>query len=185
MVDRVVVTAGPWISRLVPQLAPALHVTKQQYAYLRIARNAASFAPGRFPVWIDAGEVTGGEVYGFPSDGRVEGVKFAVHVEGAPVDPDNVRREVDEAALDVLRAYAAERLPDLSGEVVAAKACLYTNTPDHDFVIGEENGIVFVSGCSGHGFKFTVLLGQIAAELATGRKPAIDLSKFAAARFAC
>lgn len=184
VVDRVVITAGPWIDRLVPALKPALHVTKQQYAYLRIARNATNFAPGRFPVWIDAGGVSGGEMYGFPSDGSIDGVKFAVHLEGAPVDPDFANREVEPAALDALREYARERMPDLSGEVVAAKTCLYTNTPDKDFVVGEKRGIVHVSGCSGHGFKFTVLLGKIAAELATGAKPTIDLSRFSAARFA-
>ena len=183
VVDRVVVMAGPWISRLVPQLAKSLHVTKQQYAYLRIARNAAQFAPGRFPVWIDAGGVTGGEMYGFPSDGRVEGVKFAAHLEGSAVNPDEMNREVEQAALEALRDYARERMPDLSGEVVAAKICLYTNTPDHDFVIGEERGVIFISGCSGHGFKFTVLLGKIAADLAVGAKPAFDLSRFSTKRF--
>ncbi len=184
VVDRVVVTAGPWISRLVPQLAKALHVTKQQYAYLSIARNAENFTPGRFPVWIDAGGVTGGEMYGFPSDGRIEGIKFAAHLEGAAVNPDTMNREVEPAALEALREYARERMPDLSGEVVVAKTCLYTNTPDHDFVIGEERGIVHVSGCSGHGFKFTVLLGRIAAELVMGNRPNFELSRFAASRFA-
>lgn len=183
VVDRVVVTAGPWMDRLVPSLKPLLQVTKQQYAYLRIARNAAQFAPGQFPVWIDAGGVTGGEMYGFPSDGQIGGVKFAAHLEGAPVNPDAMNREVEPAALDFLRAYARERMPDLSGEVVAANTCLYTNTPDKDFVIGQTRDIVYVSGCSGHGFKFTVLLGKIAADLALGAKPAFDLSRFSAARF--
>lgn len=184
VVDRIVVTAGAWIDRLVPALKPALQVTKQQYAYLRIARNAAQFAPGRFPVWIDAGGVTGGEMYGFPSDSRVEGVKFAAHLEGAPVNPEAMNREVEPAAIEALRQYARERMPDLSGDVAAAKTCLYTNTPDKDFVIGEERGIVHVSGCSGHGFKFTVLLGKIAADLALGHRPAFDLSRFSASRFA-
>jgi sarcosine oxidase len=184
VVDRVVVTAGAWIDKLVPALKPALHVTRQQYAYLRIARDAANFAPGKFPVWIDAGGVTGGEMYGFPSDGRVEGVKFAAHLEGEPVNPETMSREVEPAGIEALREYARERMPDLLGEVVAAKTCLYTNTPDKDFIIGEERGIVYVSGCSGHGFKFTVLLGKIAADLAVGAKPAFDLSRFSASRFA-
>lgn len=183
VVDRVVVTAGPWMDRLVPALKPALRVTKQQYAYLRIARDAAQFAPGRFPVWIDAGGTTGGAVYGFPADGRIEGVKLAVHVEGEAVNPDAMNREVEPAAIEALRQYARERMPDLSGEVTAAKSCLYTNTPDKDFIIGEERGIVYVSGCSGHGFKFTVLLGKLAAQLALGEAPAFDLSRFSAARF--
>jgi monomeric sarcosine oxidase len=181
-VDRVVVTAGPWIERLVPELAGKLHVTRQQYAYLRIARNADRFVPGRFPVWIDAGKASGGEMYGFPSDGRIEGIKFAAHIEGIAVDPDSVSRDVDETALGVLRAYAAQRMPDLSPEVAHAQTCLYTNTRDKDFVIGEQRGIVHVSGCSGHGFKFTVLLGQIAAKLALGENPGLDLSRFSAGR---
>lgn len=183
VVDRVVVTAGPWIDRLLPALKPRLRVTKQQYAYLRIARNAGLFAPGRFPVWIDAGGTTGGAMYGFPADGRIEGIKLAAHLEGEIVNPDAMNREVEPDAIEALRQYARERMPDLSSEVVSAKSCLYTNTPDKDFIIGKERGIVFVSGCSGHGFKFTVLLGKVAAQLALGEAPAFDLSRFSAMRF--
>ncbi len=200
--DAAIVTAGPWMGRLLARLGLPLTVTQQEIVYLRVARNAERFAPARFPVWIDAGAL----MYGIPMDGRVEGVKVGAHHLGAVVDPDGPPRAVEEAAVRAVAAYAAERFPDLAAEATHAQACLYTNTPDEDFIVDHVPGapnIWLVSGCSGHGFKFTVLLGKIAAELATdgevrgagtvspgaGRAASLgpphsrDLARFALARF--
>ena len=73
--DRAIVTAGAWMNSLLAHLALPLQVTRQQIVYLRAARNTAQFAPENFPVWIDAAAL----YYGFPSDGHIEGVKFASH----------------------------------------------------------------------------------------------------------
>ena len=181
--DRVIVTAGAWIGRFFPELHLPLAVTRQEIAYLGVARNQEGFAPGRFPVWIDAGE----KFYGFPSDDQIEGIKLAANHPGVPVDPDHVERVVEEAWLAKVIEYASRRMPDLAPRVTAASTCLYTNTPDEHFILdrtpGTEN-IWLASGCSGHGFKFTVLLGKIMADLATGGAYPRDLSRFSARRFA-
>jgi glycine/D-amino acid oxidase-like deaminating enzyme len=200
--DAAIVTAGPWMGRLLARLGLPLTVTRQEIVYLRVARNAERFAPARFPVWIDAGAL----MYGIPMDGRVDGVKVGAHHLGAVVDPDRRPSAVEEAAVRRVAAYAAERFPDLAAEATHTQACLYTNTPDEDFIVDRVPGapdIWLVSGCSGHGFKFTVLLGKIAAELATEGKArgagaaslgeeraaslgplhARDLARFALARF--
>lgn len=186
VVDRVLVTAGAWTGLLLSDLRLPLQPTRQQYIYLRIARNAESFAVGRFPVWIDAGDEHRPIMYGFPAEGHTDGVKFASDARVEPIEPDALNRTVDASYSAALRAYAAERMPDLSGEVTYAHACLYTNTPDHDFIVDSvpgRPGVFLISACSGHGFKFTVLMGRIGADLVAGHSPPFDLSRFSLSRF--
>ena len=185
--DAAIVTAGPWMRTLLAEAKLPLVVTRQELIYLRIARGARDFEPDRLPVWIDAATYD----YGFPSDGVVPGVKLGLHRRGETVDPDAVRMTVDDEFIRRRLAYAAARLPDLAGEVTHAQVCLYTNTPDEDFIVDEAPGLPgvwLVSGCSGHGFKFTALLGKTAAELATGncdRSSMLgELSRFSLDRFA-
>jgi len=180
--DRVIVTAGAWMQGLFADLHLPLRVTRQEIVYLRIAQHSKYFEPGILPVWIDAGE----GYYGFPDDGQIEGVKFAAHTLGEETDPEAVRRERDETIIARAVDYASIRLPDLSSTVTYSQVCLYTNTPDEDFIIDQAPNaphVWLVSGCSGHGFKFTVLLGHIAATLATDGIYARDLSRFSLARF--
>lgn len=180
--DGVIVTAGAWMHSLFADLQLPLRVTRQEIVYLGIARHSKYFGPGTLPVWIDAGA----NYYGFPDDSQIEGVKLAAHTLGEETNPDHVRRERDDAVIARARDYASQRLPDLSSTVTHSQVCLYTNTPDEDFIIDrmpDAPGVWLVSGCSGHGFKFTILLGHIAATLATGGAYARDLSRFSLQRF--
>jgi sarcosine oxidase len=181
--DRLVVTAGPWTGRLLaPWVRLPLTVTRQQYAHFTVTGERAAFAPERFPVWIDMADY----YYGFPEHDGIPGAKVALHVPGPPHDPDSPDREPSEADNAVLRNYVERRLPEAAGPVTLAKVCLYTMTPDSDFIVDRLPGdprVVFIGGLSGHGFKFTVLLGRIAADLALERDPGHDLSRFALARF--
>ncbi|HZO89416.1 MAG TPA: N-methyl-L-tryptophan oxidase [Chthonomonadaceae bacterium] len=183
--DRLLLTAGPWTG---PQLAKLgvqapLVVTRQPYIHLQPARNAADFEPERFPPWIDA---TAPITYGLPRLGDLPGVKIGLHDGGQITTPETVDRRVREEDRAAVRRYAAARFPWLSPEVVYEKVCLYTNTPDEDFIVDAVPGLpgaFVISGCSGHGFKFTPLLGQIAADLATGTPVPYELSRFRLARF--
>jgi len=185
-VERVLVTAGAWTGSLLAPLQLPLQPTRQQYGYLRIAAHAEFFQPDRFPVWIDAGNNGRSSFYGFPADGHIDGVKFAWNDRDDPVDPDDVNCNVDNDYTEALQRYAAVRMPDLSSDVVYAKTCLYTDTPDRDFVIDavpDKPGVFMISACSGHGFKFTVLMGRIGADLVSGKTPPYDLSRFSLSRF--
>ena len=181
--DRAVVCAGPWSRALLSQLDLPLRVTRQQYVHLRPTSDARSFEAGAMPIWIDAGE----NWYGFPHHGDVEGVKIASHDFGDTVDPDDVDRTIDEALIARTREYARRRFPALSGgEVAFAKTCLYTVSPDEDFIVDAVRavpGCYFVTGCSGHMFKFGSLLGAVAADLASDREPRADISRFRLDRF--
>jgi sarcosine oxidase len=182
--DRAVICAGPWSASALPQLDLPVRVTRQQYAHFAPVRDAESFEPGEFPIWIDAAE----NWYGFPRHGDVAGVKFASHDFGPAIDPDDAERAIDEREIARARAYARRRLPALAdGDVVFAKTCLYTVTPDEDFIVDAVDaipGCAFVAGCSGHAFKFGTLLGAIAADIALDRPPRADVSRFRLARFA-
>lgn len=180
--DSVLITAGPWTGKLLADQGLPLVVTRQEIVYLRIARKVESFQPDRFPVWIDASSYE----YGFPSDGAIAGVKIAAHRRGERVDPDSVRRTVDETYIAERVAYARVRFPDLDSAPVYAQVCLYTNTPDEGFIVDavpDLPGVWLVSGCSGHGFKFTVLLGKIGASLISGRRIDLDPARFSLSRF--
>jgi monomeric sarcosine oxidase len=180
--DSVIVTAGAWSGKLFARLNIPFTPTLQQVVYLNIARNAEWFEAARFPVWVDNTL----NYYGFPSDGRIEGIKFASHEHGERIDPDGARDGVDDAYIQRAVKYAAIRMPDLGPELSYAHTCVYTNTPDDEFVfdqVPDAPNVWLVSGCSGHGFKFTVLLGKMAADLATGRSPSHDISRLSMRRF--
>ncbi len=164
--DSVIVTAGPWIGKLLKTLDLPVRTALRQVVYLAIGTGHENFVPGKLPVWIEHPS----DFYGFPSDGIVSGVKVASHDAGFDFDPSMPGRPVMEEALEQVRRHALERFPGLSGEIVTSQSCLYTITPDERFIVDHASvsrRVVVCSGCSGHGFKFTVLLGKVAAEMAT------------------
>jgi len=181
-----IVAAGPWLKLLLPGLPVAIRATRQVSGWFEPREgDAGMFAGGRFPVFLLQNQH--GIYYGFPSDGT-KGVKVAKHHHfDEAVDPDRYDRKVspdDEAAI---RAVLKAHLPGTDGRLLAAKTCLYTMTPDGDFLIDRLPGhpqIVVASPCSGHGFKFAPVIGEILADLATSGATAHDISRFSLARFA-
>ncbi|RYG67971.1 N-methyl-L-tryptophan oxidase [bacterium] len=182
--DRLLICAGPWTGPLLANLGivSPLQVVRKTYLHLEPQRNAADFEVGRFPVWIDADSLA----YGFPRLGEVPGVKIAFHGGGEVVTADEVKRGMGEEERLEFLDYAAQRFPDLSARVSYEKVCLYTNTPDEDFIVdrvpGLDNAFV-MGGTSGHGFKFGPLLGEIGMGLLTGGTVLYDLSRFSIDRF--
>jgi len=162
--DRVLLTAGAWLPKLLPELNLPLTVTRQTYAYFALHADAKSrFTPERLPVWIEATR----HFYGFPHDGRQAGVKIAWHRRGEPHDPDLLPSPVNAADLAPLQTCIARRLKGVSETPLSTATCLYTNTPDEHFLLQplpNEARVWFVSACSGHGFKFSILNGYEAAQ---------------------
>ncbi len=182
--DRLLISAGPWSAPLLSKLGVSLpfQVVRKTYLHLQPERNAVDFEVGCFPTWIDAVSLA----YGFPRLGDRPGVKIAFHGGCEVTSPENVNRELSESDRLPLIDYATTRFPDLSRQVVYEKVCLYTNTPDEDFVVDEVPGLpgaFLIGGLSGHGFKFAPLLGEIARGLLTGEPLSYDLSRFALFRF--
>lgn len=154
--DHVIVCAGAWTNTLFPEAPLPVTVTRQQVTYL------AGELPD-YPVWIDAQSYW----YGFPSDGRIAGVKLARHIPQVPFDPNQPDRPTVTSDDDAALAYAATRFPSLGPDVTHHASCLYTNTPDESFVFDHPRPkTTRVSACSGHGFKFSILMGRLAADAA-------------------
>lgn len=176
--DRVLVSAGAWLSSLLPLVNLPLSVTRQSVFYLNIANQARLFEADALPVWIDADTYW----YGFPADGVVPGVKLARHQRGEPIsDLSQPARPLDESDWQPAIAYASQRFPDLSDELTEGYTCLYTNAPNDDFLLDrapELPHVHLVSACSGHGFKFSVLMGQLAAQETIAEPVGLDLSRF-------
>jgi sarcosine oxidase len=166
--DRLVVTAGSWARPLLRQvgLELPLTVSKEQVAFF--APHAPElFEPGRFPIFIHHA-IRGSAGYGFPIFG-LPGVKVAWHGGGPAVEPDSDDRALVPERLDSLRDYVAGLLPQAAGEVIYTQTCRYTRTPNGHFIIDRHPvhpQIVIGSPCSGHGFKFGVLIGSILSDLA-------------------
>lgn len=180
--DAAIITAGPWIGKLLAPLNLPVTTALRQVAYFSIVRNPENFTPGKLPVWIEHPS----DHYGFPSDGQLDGIKIASHDAGIPYDPDESDRPAMQEHLEALARKATALFPDLSGEVVSSQSCLYTITPDENFIVDHAPGsrrIVLCSGCSGHGFKFTILLGRMIADMVIAPSSAAAPDGWRLARF--
>jgi sarcosine oxidase len=179
-----IVAAGAWVKSVLPDLPAPIRVTRQVLAWFA-PRDRALFAPDRFPVFLL--QNADGIFYGFPDDGTGS-VKVAKHHHAdESVDPDRCDRDVSAADEAIIRAVLAAHLPAADGRRLAATTCLYTVTPDGDFILDRLPGhqaIIVASPCSGHGFKFAPVIGEILADLAVSGSTPHDISRFALARFA-
>jgi sarcosine oxidase len=164
--DKLVVTAGAWDGQLVDVLDGLAVPERQVLAWLQPIRPE-HFRLDSFPVFNLL--VDEGRFYGFPVFG-VPGFKFGKyhHLEET-TDPETVDREVHDRDEKLLRDFAERYFPDGSGPTMNLQTCMFTNTPDNHFVMDlhpEYEQVSFASPCSGHGFKFASVVGEIMADLA-------------------
>jgi sarcosine oxidase len=179
--NSLMLCAGPWNDRLLKGALP-LQCERQVPLWFS-SGGQERFSPAKMPVFImEEGEDA--FYYGVPDVGH--GVKVARTHGGEVGDPDKIRREVTEEDIAPVRGFISRRMKGLEATPIASGTCLYTNTPDLNFAIGplpEEPRVTIVSACSGHGFKFASVVGEVVADLATGRKVDYDLGFVSPARF--
>jgi sarcosine oxidase len=180
-----IIAAGPWVRSLLPGLAARLRVTREVMGWFE-ATDARLFSSSRLPVFII--ESRHGMHYGIPPRETIHlGIKIAKHHHrGETVDPDAYDRTVSAEDEALIRAALADHLPAANGRLLAAKTCLYTMTPDGHFLIDRLPGapnIIVASPCSGHGFKFAPVIGEILADLAIRGATAHDIARFSLGRF--
>jgi sarcosine oxidase len=182
-VGRLIMAAGAWMATGLPGVDLPLRVARQSLFWFDTTGNRALVTPERMPIFIWEWAPQR-YFYGFPDLG--DGVKVAIHHEGEPTSGESIRREATAEEALPLRAVMAARTPLLNGPFRAGAVCLYTNTPDGDFLIDRsplDPRIILASPCSGHGFKFAPAIAEALADLAFGVSPALDLTPFALARF--
>ncbi len=180
--ERLVVSAGPWIGRFVPELAGAAIPERQVLGWFQ-PDEPALFAPDRFPVFNALFEE--GRFYGLPVWG-IPGLKIGrYHHRGEAADPDALERDCTAEDEAVLRQSLRRYFPRADGPVMSMAACMFTNTADEHFVIDtlpSHPQVVVASPCSGHGYKFASVVGEILADLALDGTTPFDLSLFGLAR---
>jgi sarcosine oxidase len=155
--DVVVVTAGAWVRKLVPDVP--VRVTRETIAYFKSSEEA-------MPSLVELDEATRGHAMYSLHDPE-HGVKAGAHNAGHETDPD-VGEQADPLLVERIADWVRSRLPDVDPEPVAAQTCLYSMTADESFVIERRGRVVVGSACSGHGFKFAPAVGRRLADLALG-----------------
>lgn len=185
----VVITAGPWASRLLANtgLHLPLEVLKINVCYWKEKTPGSYHVRNRFPCFLmtSSEEANDVHIYGLPSNEYPGLVKVCLHT-GSPTDPDHRDRQKDRSDVEILRKYVSSYMPSLEPEPAIVEACMYTMTPDHHFVLDchpQHSNIVIGAGFSGHGFKFGPIIGKLLCELSLGEVPSFDLSPFRIRRF--
>lgn len=188
--DQVVLAAGAWLPGLLANHTSCVwrddfQVHRQVMYWFDAKPAARDFEPGHFPVFIWMfGDDQEDYMYGFPSsDPEQPALKVASEQYRATTTPVNLAREVTAAEIDAMyRSRIAGRFVQISGAALKAKACMYTVTPDRDFVIDVLDGapnILLASACSGHGFKHSAAVGEAIAEKILDLPGQCDLRPFA------
>lgn len=184
------ITAGPWAGKMIPGFASKLKVTRQLIAWVK-PKNWQAFSLANFPCWlIDDGTHA---YYGFPilptgKFGGPVGLKLAMHYPlGETVNPDNVDRTPGKDEEKFLIGALHKFFPEGYAQTLGLKTCLYTMSPDENFVLDFLNGydkdVVIAAGFSGHGFKFASVIGEIMADLAMKGNSPLPIDFLNASRF--
>ncbi len=165
----VVLAVGPWMQDLVPELGSKMRLTRQPLMWFEpLIRQLVQ--PPTMPVFFF--DTPDDLIYGFP-DFRGSGVKVASHLSGGELtDADETRAEVSDEEKAHLKSMIDRFVPAAAGAVRQTHVCIYTRSSDEHFVLGlhpSASQIVLASPCSGHGFKFASIFGEILADLAMTR----------------
>lgn len=188
---KLIITAGGWAGQLLPALQNKLRVTRQTIAWIK-PQKWDSFTPKTFPTWVIADPDFPGIFYGFPILSTAHhqgpaGLKIAHHTPGQPIDPDQKSSEIPEKDIATIQYALRKYLPEGDGPILSIKTCLYTNTPDENFIIdylpGYDKSVVIACGFSGHGFKFAPMIGELLTDLAMEERTSQSISFLSINRF--
>lgn len=178
-----VLAVGPWIQELVPELGSKMRLTRQPLMWFE-PRERQLVRPALMPIFFlhPADDL----IYGFP-DFQGSGVKAASHLSGGELaTPGEIRAQVSDEEKEHLRGMMARFVPAAAGRVRQTHVCIYTRSSDEHFVLGLHPSaaqIVLASPCSGHGFKFASIFGEILADLAMTRTTDKPIEFFRPNRF--
>ncbi|WP_241384660.1 FAD-dependent oxidoreductase [Rhodococcus sp. CH91] len=171
---QVVLAAGAWTPAVLDATTgaslrlPALRTTQEQPAHF------VPLSDARWPSFVHhrGAELVGEGIYGL---GSVDGIKIGEHGTGPQVDPDTRSFVADPDGVRRLVDYARAWLPGVDADSARVDTCLYTTTPDSNFVVDRAGALTVAAGFSGHGFKFAPVIGELVADLveatATGPEP--------------
>lgn len=187
--DKVILTVGPWAGSLLAQpLAKAFGVYRQVIYWFEV-EEPAHFHPDRFPflIWIGDHKEEFFSMFPYERAGTV-GAKVLTEEYLHTVTPVTVERTVHAQEIErIYHDFVVRRVGGVLPRCLKTGVCLYTNTPDENFIIDfhpESERVIVASPCSGHGFKHSAAIGETLAELALEGKSRLDISPFAFSRLA-
>lgn len=164
-----------------------MRVTRQVLYWFEPKESIEHFREEQFPVYVIEEEADRKPIYGFPLTGPIsKGVKVALHGSDEVCTPDSICRDIRPADERSIRDRLAETLPGLAGRLLYAETCLYTITPDEHFLLGSHPhhpDVTIAAGFSGHGFKFTPVIGEVVTEMISKGSAALGLDLFSLNRF--
>lgn len=167
--ERLIVCGGAWAGELLSDLDLQLSVTRQVVLWLW-PEQPKLVEPGRLPVWAIDPEPAGkyrGIYYGFPSGNHPPGLKLGWHAPGTASEPHEVDRNLRPEDLAWVADFARDLMPAAGQQILGGTTCLYTYSRDGHFVLDQHPSFAnvhFAAGFSGHGFKFSPVIGQVLAE---------------------
>ena len=180
---HLILSCGAWIADYVPALANVAVPERQVLAWFE-PKKPELFALGNFPISII--QTDNGFPYQFPiwgAPGFKLGLYRHLHETG---HADALPREATARDEALLRQTVERYFPEAAGRTLAMQTCLFTNVPDGHFVIDrlpDTPQVIVASPCSGHGFKFAPVVGEILADLVTQGAARFDLKLFSLSRF--
>src|SRR5699024_10946997 len=182
--DKLIITAGAWNKKILSDLNLEIAVQPSRRRIGWFDSDDRLYASDNFPGFIC--DMPDGTFYGFPSiEGT--GVKVGRFDNGVDGAPEYMNREFGAYGEDEadLRYFLGEYMPQANGKLNVGKTCMFTNTPDENFVIDLHPGydhVAVAAGFSGHGYKFSSVVGEILSELVTKGESSQDISSFSAGR---
>lgn len=181
--EKLVFSSGAWITKLLPTLKLPIKIERQVLFWFSPRKNPDKFKSINMP--NSGWDLDNGLSFYTMPNLENRGFKVAMHHNGEFVDPDTLIRESNDSDLKMVRGFLEEYIPDGNGELIDSKVCMYTDTPDQDFLIDshpDDENIIICSPCSGHGFKFTPAIGEICSSLIINNSTKFDLDKFSLER---
>ncbi len=168
--DAAIFACGPWLGTLFPDvIGDAIRPTRQEVFYFGTPRGSDRYQPGHLPVWIDFGARI---FYGVP-DIHGRGFKLADDTRGEDFDPTTGDRTPTSGGIARARHLLTERFPELAkAPLLAAEVCQYENSPDGHLILDKHpslKNVWLAGGGSGHGFKLSPAVGEMAAQAVLGR----------------
>ncbi len=185
--ERLVICPGPWAPSLLGNIGVPLATQRLVETWFQPEGGLTPFLPDRHPFWLwDLG--SGGRRLGFPGflygapaiDGPDGGVKLSL-VHEQRCTAETVDRTVSPGEVEEAASLLQSRIGVPLGSAIRASVCMWTNTPDHHFVLATHprySDVVVAGGCSGHAFKFLPAIGEILADLAIDGKTAHPIALF-------
>lgn len=200
--DRLVIAAGPWADKCLKQYQLPLRVLRKHVYWYQV--EPGHYQSGYFPCFFfdtpqgffygipqvanaQGNSAQGNSAQGASSKGNWSGLKIGRHTGGQHADPElAIEHPEDAEDQSLVEQFLMDCMPAVTRKRIAWEGCYYTMTPDQHFIVDrlpDCSQVSVVAGLSGHGFKFTCVLGEIAAKLATDRPSPLSIDFLSLSRF--